>query len=320
MALLVRWRQHLARRSPAALLAAALAATLGSAARLPLSYLWAGPVAGLGALAAAGCGGQVEPDRQTRVGAEAEWAWLVAAKRQLDARRGQLAALGEPAAPQPAPPAGAAADLSPRDRLAREVDALAQQLGRRLVAYINANPPIEGTPLSARQLAAIRMKSDEEIVVAHEFIARAGDYRRACEIYEAALAADPQNPQLREELQRAEAARFIAASRFSRAAPGMTPEEIRAALGPPNTHDVRAYTDKGVVGWFYPKNAAGAAAAVWFEKRDGKLTVFLCDWNALPAPVAGPPAPVVVPAPPHRAPPPETAPDTAPETAPDTAP
>src|SRR5579864_1188664 len=166
--LLVRWRRQLARRSPAALLAGALAATLGSAARLPLSYLWAGPVAGLGALAAAGCGGQVEPDRQTRVGAEAEWAWLVAAKRQLDARRGQLAALGEPAAPQP--PAGTATgttdgNLSPSDRQAREVDSLAQQLGRRLVAYINANPPIEGTPLSSRQLAAIRMKSDEEIVV-----------------------------------------------------------------------------------------------------------------------------------------------------------
>jgi hypothetical protein len=300
-----------ARRSAAAAL---LAAALG----LPVPHLsscliWAVPAAGLGALGAAGCGGQVEPDRQTRLGSEAEWAWLVAAKRQLDARRGQLAALGEPAAPPPVPGA-AAGVVSPRDRLAREVDALAQQLGRRLVAYINANPPVEGTPLSARQLAAIRMKSDEEIAVAREFIASSGDYRRACEIYEAALAADPQNPRLREELQRAEAARYISAGRFSRAAPGMTAEQVRDALGPPNAHDVRGYPDKGVIGWFYPKGATGAAAAVWFEKRDGKLTVFLCDWNALPSPLAGPPAPAVPPAPPRRAPPAGTAPDTAPET------
>jgi hypothetical protein len=274
-----------------------------------LSLTLALPVAGLGALAAAGCGGtggQVEPDRQARLGSEAEWAWLVAAKRQLDVRRGELAALGAPAAPPL--PGDAAGVVSPRDRLAREVDALAQQLGRRLVAYINANPPVEGTPLSARQLAAIRMKSDEEIAVAREFIARSGDYRRACEIYEAALAADPQNPRLREELQRAEAARYVAAGRFSRAAPGMTAEQVRDALGPPNAHDVRSYPEKGVVGWFYPKDATGAAAAVWFEKRDGKLTVFLCDWNALPSPLAAPPAP------PRRAAPAETTLDTAPET------
>jgi hypothetical protein len=297
-------------------------------------------VAGLGALAAAGCGGHVEadePDRQVHVGAEAEWAWLVAAKSRLDVRRGELAASGEPAAllspaAPPASPAGPGGPgaagagagagagegaLSPRDRLAREVDALAQQFGRRLVAYINANPPVEGTPLSARQLAAIRMKSDEEMAVAREFIARSGDYRRACEIYEAALAADPQNPRLREELQRAEAARFIAPGRFARAAPGMTAGQVRDALGPPNAHDVRGYPDKGVVGWFYPKDAAGAAAAVWFARRDGKLTVFLCDWNALPSPVPlAPPAPP----PPHRTAPAETEPDAAPETTPDTGP
>ncbi|MBV8199122.1 MAG: hypothetical protein JOZ15_00725 [Acidobacteria bacterium] len=315
-----------ARRSAAALLAAALRAALClPQAGLPLAWIWAVPppalaaVAAFGVLAAGGCGRQVEPGRQPQLGAEAEWAWLVAAKRQLDVQRGQLAALGAPAAPPPPAAAGATGAAggaaSPRDRLAREVEVRAQQFGRRLVAYINADPPVEGTPLSVRQLAAIRMKSDEEIVVAHEFIARAGDYRRACEIYEAALAADPQNPLLHEELQRAEAARYIAAGRFAHAAPGMTAEQVREALGPPNAHDVRAYPDKGVVGWFYPKDAAGAAAAVWFEQRGGTLTAFLCDWNALPSPLA----PAVPPAPPRRKPPAETTPETAPEAALDTA-
>jgi hypothetical protein len=254
---------------------------------------------GLGALGAAGCGERVEPDRQARIGTQDEWAWLVEAKRQLDAKRGQLADLGGPpaggtsaagsSAAGTAGAAGAAPGPSPRDLLAREIESLSQQLGRRLVAYINANPPVEGAPLSPRQLAAIRMKSNEEIVVAHEFIARSGDYRRACEIYEAALAADPDNARLHEELARARAARYVSAEKFSRVAPGMTPEQVRASLGPPNTHDVRAYPDKGVVGWFYPRDASGAAAAVWFEKREGRLTVYLCDWSALPATV--PPAP-----------------------------
>jgi hypothetical protein len=249
------------------------------------------------ALAAAACHADPRPDRQpVRPGAEAEWAWLLAAKHRLDAERAQLAALGgDSTAPAPPPPPGAAAAaeaLSPRDRLAREADALAQQFGRRLVAYINANPPVEGAPLAARQLAAIRMKSDEEIAAAHEFIARGGDFRRACEIYEAALAGDPQNPRLREELARAQAARYMSAGRFARAAPGMTAEQVRAALGPPNVHDVHSFADQGVVGWFYPRDASGAAAAVWFEQRAGKLTAYRCDWNALPAPSPPPASPV----------------------------
>jgi hypothetical protein len=258
-------------------------------------------LAGLIALAAAACHADPQPARQpARPGAEAEWAWLLAAKHRLDAERAQLAALGgDSAAPVPPPPPSAAvADqaLSPRDRLAREADALAQQFGRRLVAYINANPPVEGAPLAARQLAAIRMKSDEEIAAAHEFVARGGDYRRACEIYEAALAGDPQNPRLREELARAQAARYMSAGRFARAAPGMTADQVRAALGSPNVHDVHSFAEQGVVGWFYPRDASGAAAAVWFEKRAGQLTVYRCDWNALPAP-SPPPATPATPAP-----------------------
>jgi hypothetical protein len=294
-------------------------------------------LAALAGLATSGCGRRVEPHRQERIGAAAEWAWLVAAKRQLDDKRGQLAGLGGPApASLPgggtggaggAAPGGAAAApglggggsasavpaASRRDQLAREIDGLSQQLGRRLVGYINANPPIEGAPLSAQQLAAIRMKSDEEIAVAREFIARSGDYRRACEIYEAALGADPDNPRLREELARARAARYVSLERFSRAAPGMSPEQVRSALGPPNAHDVRAYPDKKVVGWFYPRDGSGAAAAVWFERREGKLTVYLCDWSAVPAPSPAAPAapaaaakPAAPPAPPPP-PPAETA-------------
>jgi hypothetical protein len=279
--------------SPRRLAAAALlAAAVGlPPIQLPCWPALAGSVpiaapAAVAALAAAagGCkGGSLEPERHANIGTEAEWAWLLEAKRQLDAKR---AARGGPAAvPSPAAAAAAApptAALAASDRLAREIDLRAQQLGRRLVAYINASPPVEGEPLSARQLAALRMKSDEEIAVAHEFIVRSGDYRRACEIYEAALAADPENPRLREELARAREERYMSAERFARAAPGMTAEQVKAVLGPPNAHDVRSDPARGVVGWFYPKDAGGAAAAIWFARRDDVLKVYLCDWSGLP--------------------------------------
>lgn len=235
-------------------------------------------------LAAGGCSRAVETERPAQSGSDAEWRWLQQAKLRLDEKRGELAGL------EAAGGSGAAAPgAMPRDRLAHEADALAAVFGRRLVAYVNADPPLEGAPLSARQLAAIRMRSDEEIAVAHEFIARAGDYRRACEIYEAALAADPRNPRLRDELARAQAARYLSAERFARVAPGMSDGQVRAALGPPNAHDVREFPDRGVVGWFYPRDAAGDAAAVWFTRHDGgALTAYRCDWAAIPT--AAPPA------------------------------
>jgi len=267
------------------------------------------------ALAAAGCGRDAKPLQPSQVGAEAEWRWLVSAKRQLDDKRDRLARLGAAAAakvvPAPAAPSQAGKPGAPapppaspmgdrRDPLARDVDALSQELGRRLVAYINADPPVEGAQLSARQLAALRMKSDEDAAVARQFVDRAGDYRRAAEILEGALAVDPRNPRLLEELARVQAARYMTAARFSRAAPGMTADQVRAALGPPNAHDVRAYPDKRVVGWFYPRDG-GAAAVVWFDQRDGTPTAYLCDWNALPPPAA--PAPPALPPPAAPAPP-----------------
>ncbi len=250
----------------------------------------------------AGCGGREERGASLAAGSAAEWIWLQESKKQLDGLRAQLAdldavgstgALGSDGAVGVNGEEAEAAERrgegsSPRERLQRQVDTLGRELDRRLVAYINADPPIEGTPLSQRQLAATRMKSDEEIGVAHQLIARSGDYRRAMAIYEAALAVDPQNERLRQDLARAREDRYMSAARFSRAAPGMTARQVRAALGQPNAHDVRGYPDKRVVGWFYPRDPTGAAAGVWFQQRGGQLTVYLCDWNALPPATASP--------------------------------
>lgn len=239
---------------------------------------------GLAVLLAGGCGSPRQAGA-LRAAADAEWTWLQDGKRRLDELRAQLAALPAGDA-SGAAQAGAAAPE--RQRLEAQVDALGRELDRRLVAYINADPPIEGEPLSRRQLAAARLRSDEEVEVAHQAIARGGDYRRAIEIYEAALACDPQNERLQQELARARQARFMTAARFAQAAPGMTAEQVRDVLGRPNSHDIRTWPDKGVVGWFYPRDPT-AAAAVWFQHRGNQLIAYLCDWNALPPPTASHP-------------------------------
>jgi tetratricopeptide (TPR) repeat protein len=232
----------------------------------------------LGAAAlATGCGpSREEPEAAQRSpAAQAEWAWLQKTQRALTEQRGRLAA-------DPADPKNAAA----REALRRQT----AELNARLVAFINADPPVQGQPLTARQQAAIRMKSDEDLLLAREFIDEGGDYQRAIEIYKEALAIDPGYARIEEELAQAQARRYTTREAFAQLKKGMSQDEVRALLGPPNLHSVKDYPARGVVGWFYPRDASGAAAAVWFAKSngsnggnggDGGYAVYLFDFDAL---------------------------------------
>jgi hypothetical protein len=239
----------------------------------------------LGALALfPGCGTPRE-ERQEERQAEvtvAQWDWLQQTKQRLDEQRERLAQLESRAEPGKPP----SAELLP---LRKEVEDLAEDFNRRLVEYVNAHASSGETP-GERQLAAIRMKSDEDILLAREYVEEAGDYRRAIEIYETALAADPENPRLRTELETAKARRYITRERFALVREGMTQDEIRRLLGPPNLQDVRDYPERGVTAWFYPKDASGAAAAVWFRTGDSTIEAYQLDFDAIQPPAASPPA------------------------------
>lgn len=217
----------------------------------------------------------------------AEWQWLQDARKQLEDQRGRLAAQKN---------AQEAAGLR------KEVDAQTAELNRRLVDFINANAAASpGAPPDERQRAAIRMKSDEDILLAREYIEEGGDYRRAIEIYETALAADPDNPRLRRELEATKARRYMTLQRFSQVKEGMTQDEVRRLLGSPNLQDVRNYPERGVTAWFYPKDATGAAAAIWFQKKAapaGTSEVYLLDFDAIQPPAAPAAPATTAPAPP----------------------
>jgi tetratricopeptide (TPR) repeat protein len=238
-----------------------------------------------GLLLLAGCGSgdhDQKAARQSR-GAEAEWTWLRQARIELDAQRVRLAA-------------------SPADSgTAQRTQALSDEFNRRLVAFLNADPPVQGEPLTPRQREALRMKSDEDIHLAHTFIEQGGDYERAIDIYKQALVVDPGNPRLREELARAQGRRYMTREAFAQVQKGMDQEEVRRLIGQPNLNNVHSYPDHGVVGWFYRKDATGAAAAVWFHKEDGRLIVYLADFDALQPQQAAPAGPPQTPRNPQSA-------------------
>ncbi len=238
------------------------------------------------ALLAGGCGAAKQEAGDRRgPSADAEWAWLEKTRATLEEQRARLAI----ADPNPAP-----ASLAAREALRKQTLALAGELDRRLVALINADPPVQGQPMTERQTAALRMKGEEDIVLARQLIDEGGDYQRAIAIYKEDLAVDPGNPRLAEELAKAQGRRYMTRETFSSLAKGMSQDEVRGLLGAPNPHSVREYPDRGVAGWFYPKDASGAAAAVWFARNEGRYTVYLFDFDAI--------KPEAAPTPPHPQP------------------
>jgi hypothetical protein len=221
--------------------------------------MWIAVVALAGLLA--GCTDTKQAESQ--VAAEArktEWTWLEGAKKDLDAKRQQIAGLQAQAA--------AGADVSAQiDASNQELDKSVEAFGARLAAYINGDPPVYGEPLKPEQKAAARMKSSEDMVIAREFITLGGDYRKAIDIYNSALALDSDNPELKAALAAAEANRFMTTERFAQVKKGMTQDQVRAALGIPLLRNMKDYPDKKVSAWFYPKNDAGEAAGIWFNDK-----------------------------------------------------
>ena len=221
-----------------------------------------------------GCRG-MGGDGQRSAAQEQEWRLLEETKKQVDGQRQELAALREQLDAAPvddaevaageAPAAGSRADLASRvARLEEEVRRGSEELGNRLVSYIESFGPAEGEPPAPAQQQAIRMKSDEDIEVAQEWIDRGGDYRRAIEIYETQQREDPGYERLEQALASARAMRYVTAERFEQVEDGMTQAQVRKILGPVNLHLVRAYPDQQVEAWYYPREGGGTSG-VYFR-------------------------------------------------------
>jgi len=219
-------------------------------------------IAGLAVLLALGCGGGSEGgskkvDLKAR---QAELDSISQARQALVQKREELASLQEQAA-------GGAAVGPQIEATNAEITRMTEDVGRRLAEFINADPPLVGEPMRPDQQAAIRLKSSEDMVIAREFIDLGGDYRKAIDIYNSALAIDPDNAEVKAALADADAKRHMTADRFAQIRKGMTEAEVVAAIGRPLLRNVRDYPEKKVRAWFYPKNEEGEAAGVFFNDK-----------------------------------------------------
>ena len=225
--------------------------------------------------------GPSEEERTATARAEA-WAELEEVQAALNAQRGELEQLrGQAAAP---------AEGEDAEALTARVDALDEEIGadgeafqQKLVNYINeAEWELDGE-MNEEQRAAFGMMSGEQMYLAHEYVVKGGDYRRAIEIVQRAQGNDPDNPDLAARIAEYEADRYITAERLAEVKRGMTEAEVEGVLGKPFHSYVRNFSDENVFAWFYPKDpeqhGSGAAVGVFFNESDRK--VYRTDPNAV---------------------------------------
>jgi hypothetical protein len=240
----------------------------------------------LAAAGALGCAGGQE--KNAAAGDPREQAWLRQTKEQLEAKRQDLAELRQQQREAPVAAASTpVADQGDTDGIAARIEALeaeitelSDELGSRLVNYINSLEIALNEPFTPEQQEALRMKSDEDIAIAQEWIEKGGDYRRALEIYDGQLAWDPDYAPLREAREHAQSMRYMTQERFAGVTKGMTQSEVREALGPVNLHNLRKYPERDAEAWFYPKDGGGAAAVYFMlDKKKGLYTVYQTDFE-----------------------------------------
>ncbi len=228
--------------------------------------------------ALAACG----PSEEERVSAARADAWAELEEDQaaLKAKREELSALRARAA--------APAEGEDAEALAAEVEALDGQAGddadafnQKLVNYINEAEWELGGEMTPEQRDAFGMMSAEAMYTAEEYVVKGGDYRRAVDIIERAMANDPENPALQERLAQYQADRYVGAERLDQVKNGMTEAEVEGILGKVYNHNQRSFPD-GRFAWFYPKDPEehgdGAAAGVYFNQA---REVFRKQWEAV---------------------------------------
>jgi hypothetical protein len=248
------------------------------------------------ALTFVACGGE----ETVGSGRETEFAAVLEQKAALDAKRDEITALEEQmaAADEMAEPAeGEAAEGEAAEseeampavdyeaqlaQMNSEVIELSDNFMTALVMFLNSADMVADEAPTGLDLDAIRLKSGEDMLIAQEYIDQGGDYRRSLEILDTSLVLDPDNPELQAAREKADSDQFMTLERFEIVSKGMSQAEVQARLGTPNPHNVRDYPEKNVIAWFYRREDKGAAG-VWFEEKDGVMTAYRTEFDAIKA-------------------------------------
>lgn len=252
------------------------------------------PLIALMVLGVAAC----QPEEPAEVPGAEEWAYVETTEPTLNEKRAEIEALqaqrdaledaeaAEPVEGEEAPPTAEELDEQ-IESLQEEIDELQQEYYQTLVTYLQSQDIVEGAELTPEQRQAFDYKAREDMILAREYIDRGGDYSRAIDIYDSSLMADPTNEELLAAKAEAERLRYMDEERFGQIEKDMTQDEVRAALGIPKRSNIQDFEAQNRKGWFYPKEAGGAAGIYFKPKKQGDGEIWIvetADFDAVKAP------------------------------------
>lgn len=216
------------------------------------------PVALLSALLLVSCVSSAPPT----IPNEREWTRLLTEYQSLETFRRSL----------PAPPAQASRAEQIRIHLENQ-----QRLEPKLRPFLAAAAEYLERTGDAR---AGRLIANERLRLGDAYLAVLSRYDRAIQMYESALAVDPENDEARKRIQIARDRQFVSFDRFASLRDGMTEADVAARLGTPREDWIKHLTqnDRLYSVWIYSR-ADGGAAAVYFENG----IVYHTNWNAAPS-------------------------------------
>jgi hypothetical protein len=157
--------------------------------------------------------------------------------------------------------------------LTAEIDSNYEKVQEAIATFLNT--ALNEFPSEQITSDALRIYSDEAIIVATDMVDKIGDYSKAVDhlqaargYYEAA-GLTPYQPLLA-KIANLEDWKFITEERFKELKKNMTRDEVKATLGVPYYQNVQTDEKRGVETWLY-KRREGGAAAVYFKISTGKL-------------------------------------------------
>src|SRR5437763_3733244 len=176
---------------------------------------------------------------------------------------------------QPAPPANASRKQMIEITLAnlQKIEPQVNAFMARVTEYYERTHDSRAAQVLAR----------EKVIMGDQYLGIRSRYDRALQEYRAALALEPNNPDIQKRIEMAESRRFVPMSSFAAVKNGMKEDDVRRLVGLPREDWIKQVVQNNRVYsvWIYPKEDGGASA-IYFDNG----VVYHTNWNAAAPPAA----------------------------------
>jgi hypothetical protein len=137
------------------------------------------------------------------------------------------------------------------------------------------NTGLNEYPEAPETANALKIYSDEALIVANDIVLKSGDYKKAMDHlagakgYYEAVGLEVY-PALEERIAELDDWRFITQERYDAVKKGMNADDVKQLVGIPYYANIQEDEKRGIETWLYKKREGGAAA-IYFKIKTGKV-------------------------------------------------